>query len=123
MVSDNKYLEYLIVPCWVFYWEILEPGEKDIKEYTERNRQQQKSMTTTKISTAGIKPKFCYRCGKKIDLESNYLKVITMNKKKTIEEIWFHLPCWQDFNQDKVTARLQGIVRKGLSSLALYAKD
>ncbi len=66
-----------------------------------------KEQTKTKYNFT-IKQNVCFRCGRKIDLDLNYLKLITMNESKVIEEVWFHLPlCWQEYNDFRFQHRLQ----------------
>lgn len=74
-----------------------------------------KTIEPKKINTVGIHPGICFRCKKEILLGSNYLKLITMNDSEIHEEVWFHLLCWQEFNQEKVTQRLQETLNLGLN--------
>jgi hypothetical protein len=78
-------------------------------------------MSKQKKEVRKIKEKgrtLCYRCGRPIDTsKDNYIQVISRNMGKVIEDFSFHISCWQDFNQDKVTQRLQETVQHGLSML------
>lgn len=74
-------------------------------------------MVKNKIG-AGIHRGVCFRCGKKISSSSHHLKLVTLDKGSITEEVWFCMPsCWQEFNQEKVTERLQQIAQIGLKGL------
>lgn len=63
-------------------------------------------------------PLVCFKCRKEIDRMSNYLQMTTHNIGQPIELVYFHLPsCWQQFNQDKVTQRLQQTLSMGVDMM------
>jgi hypothetical protein len=66
--------------------------------------------------SVGIRRGVCFKCNQKIDVNSNYLKLITMNSKQVIEEVWFHLPrCWGEYNQQKINERVMQMVNQGMN--------
>jgi hypothetical protein len=62
----------------------------------------------------------CFKCGGNIDIKSNYIKLITMNKEKVIEECWFHLSCWGRYNQEQVEARVNETLKLGAKLIQGY---
>ena len=74
----------------------------------------QKEVKKQKQQQFEITKGVCFKCKGKIYPNSNYLKLITMNDAKVVEEVWFHLPsCWQEFNQEKVNQRFKDILNVG----------
>ena len=75
-----------------------------------------------KKDTRKIKAKeeqlICYRCRQRIDKEKdNYVNIASYNKGKLIEDVSFHLSCWQQFNQDKVNQRIMEMANAGMGLL------
>jgi len=62
----------------------------------------------------------CFKCGKPIHSKSNYLKLITMNEEKVVEELWFHLSCpncWGDYNSERFNQRMNEMMANGLNAI------
>jgi hypothetical protein len=67
----------------------------------------------------GIKIKKCFKCGKEINKEDNYISLISYNLGEIIEQCDFHLICWGDYNNDRLQKRMFELAKKGMDMLKL----
>ena len=65
----------------------------------------------------------CFRCNKQILPRSKYIRLETFDLGKRIEDVFFHMTCWQSFNDSKVQERIKAMASFGLGYLNEWIKQ
>jgi len=71
-----------------------------------------------KIQKFNIKLNKCFKCNLLINKNrDNFIKLITLNDGEIIEEVWFHIKCWSNYNSERLQNEMLRLAKQGMNML------
>jgi len=56
----------------------------------------------------------CYNCLEEINIKERYVNLKTIENNKEIENLYFHLNCWKQYFNKKVTEKSINIIKQSV---------